>query len=156
MAFTGDVRKMFNQILVHPDDQVYHRFLWRSNKATVYQWLRLNFGDKPAPDIATNAINTLAKLSKAEFPEAAEELRQHMYVDDISGSRETVTEVKNIISHIDAVLAKGNFQIKTWHSNQEEIDQSNRQRYTDLFGLSWDKQLDTFTFKRMTSENWMF
>ena len=148
---TGDVRKMFNQILVHPEDQVYHRFLWRSNtcdKPTVYQWLRLNFGDKPAPDIVTNAINKLAKLSNAEFPEAAEELRQHVYVDDIGGSRETVTKVKQIISHIDAVLAKGNFQIKTWHSNEAEIDQSNGERFTDLLGLSWDKQLDTFTFKK--------
>jgi len=71
---------------------------------------RLNFGDKPAPDIVTNAINTLAKLSNAEFPEAAEELRQHVYVDDFGGSRETATKVKQIISHIDAVLAKGNFQ----------------------------------------------
>lgn len=151
VAFTGDVRKMFNQILVHPEDQVYHRFLWRSNtrdKPTVYQWLRLNFGDKPAPDVATNAINTLAKLSNAEFPEAAGEIRQHVYVDDIGGSRETVTKAKQIISHIDAVLAKGNFQIKTWHSNEAEIDQSNGERFTDLLGLSWDKQLDTFTFKK--------
>ena len=151
VAFTGDVRKMFNQILVHPEDQVYHRFLWRSNtrdKPTVYQWLRLNFGDKPAPDVATNAINTLAKLSNAEFPEAAGELRQHVYVDDIGGSRETVSKAKQIISHIDAVLAKGNFQIKTWHSNEAEIDQSNGERFTDLLGLSWDKQLDTFTFKK--------
>lgn len=151
VAFTGDVRKMFNQILVHPEDQVYHRFLWRSNtrdKPTVYQWLRLNFGYKPAPDVATNAINTLAKLSNAEFPEAAGELRQHVYVDDIGGSRETVTKAKQIISHIDAVLAKGNFQIKTWHSNEAEIDQSNGERFTDLLGLSWHKQLDTFTFKK--------
>ena len=83
VAFTGDVRKMFNQILVHPDDQVYHRFLWRSKTSdspTVHQWLRLNSGDKPAPDIATNAINTLAKLSQAEFPEAAKELQDHVYV----------------------------------------------------------------------------
>ena len=139
VVFTGDVRKMFNQILVHPDDQVYHRFLWRSNicdKPNVYQWLRLNFGDKPAPDIATNTINTLAKLSKAEFPEAAEEPRQHVYVDDIGGSRETVTNVKQIVSHIDTVLAKGNFQIKTWHSNEAEIDQSNGEWFTDLLGLS--------------------
>jgi hypothetical protein len=27
IAYSGDVRKMFNQILVHPDDQVFHRFL---------------------------------------------------------------------------------------------------------------------------------
>ena len=65
------------RILVHPNDQVYHRFLWRSKTSdspAVYQWPRLNFGNKLAPDIAAYAINTLSKLSQAEFPEAAEEL----------------------------------------------------------------------------------
>ena len=150
VAYTGDVKKMFNQVLVHPDDQVYHRFLWR-NKTTespTYQWLRLNFGDKPAPDIATNAINTLAKLSHAEFPEAAKEVQDHVYVDDVGGSRETTEKVKQITNDIDAILKKGHFQIKAWHSNEAEIDQSNGERYTDLLGLRWDKQADKFTLKK--------
>lgn len=56
VAYTGDVCKMFNQVMVHPDDQVYHRFLWirdKNSPLSVYQWLKLNFGDKPAPDIAS-------------------------------------------------------------------------------------------------------
>ena len=60
-------RKMFNQVLVHLHDQVFHRFLWRKNQhdlPTMYQCLKLNFGDKPAPDIASNAINILAKASQ--------------------------------------------------------------------------------------------
>ena len=151
VAYTGDVKKMFNQVLVHPDDQVYHRFLWRNKTTespTVYQWLRLNFGDKPAPDIATNAINTLAKLSHAEFPEAAKEVQDHVYVDDVGGSRETTEKVKQITNDIDAILKKGHFQIKAWHSNEAEIDQSNGERYTDLLGLRWDKQADKFTLKK--------
>ena len=151
VAFIGDIRKMFNQILVHPDDQVFHRFLWRSkisNSPTVYQWLRLNFGDKPAPDIATNAINTLAKTSQAEFPEASKELQDHMYVDDIGSSKATTMEAKQIISNIDAILKKGHFQIKAWHSNRAEIDQSNGERWADLLGLRWDKQTDKFSLKR--------
>ena len=151
VAFTGDVRKMFNQVLVHPEDQVYHRFLWRNkttDSPTVYQWLRLNFGDKPAPDIATNAINTLAKLSQAEFPEAAKEVQDHVYVDDIGGSRETTAKAKQITNDIDTILKKGHFQIKAWHSNQTEIDQSNGERHTDLLGLRWDKQTDKFTLKK--------
>ena len=151
VAFTGDVRKMFNQILVHPDDQVYHRFLCRSKTSdspTVYQWLKLNFGDKPAPDVATNAINTQAKLSQAEFPEAAKEAQDHVYVDDIGGSRETTAKAKQITNDIDAILEKGHFQIKTWHSNQAEIDQFNGARFTDLLGLRWDKHTDKFTFKK--------
>ena len=35
VAYSGDVRKMFNQVLVHPDDQVYHRFLWRSKTSEI-------------------------------------------------------------------------------------------------------------------------
>ena len=51
IAFVGDISKMFNQIAVHPDDQKYHRFLWRNGEKNkepdVYQWIRLSFGDKP-------------------------------------------------------------------------------------------------------------
>ena len=86
VAYTGDVRKMFNQVFIQPNDQVFHRFLWRTNeslKQKVYQWKRLNFGDKPAPDIAAGTIITLAKSSQEQYPEAAKELRAHVYVDDI-------------------------------------------------------------------------
>ena len=57
---------MFNQVMIHPDDQVSYRFPWRSSSTEqprVYQWVRLNFGDKPAPDIAVGAVITLAKIS---------------------------------------------------------------------------------------------
>ena len=143
VAYSGDIRKMFNQVLVHPDDQVFHRFLWRSDESetpSVFQWLRLNFGDKPAPDIATNAINYLAQVSQVEFPDAAQELQDPAYVEDIAGSRSNLTEAKKIIKEIDTVLGKGQFQIKAWHSNCSEIDQSSGERFTDLLGHKWDKE----------------
>jgi len=147
-----DIRKMFNQVQVHPDDQVFHRFLWRKNQhqpPTVYQWLRLNFGDKPAPDIASNAIKILAKASQVAFPEAAKELEERTYVDDIGGSRPSIEEVKHVTSTIDKVLAKGQFQIKAWHSNSPEVDQtSGDERFTDLLGHRWHKHEDTFRLKK--------
>ena len=151
VAYSGDIRKMFNQVLVNPDDQVFHRFLWRSDRSeapSVFQWLRLNFGDKPAPDIATDAINYLAKVSQVEFPDAAQELRDHAYVDDIAGSRNNSTEAKKVTKEIDTILGKGQFQIKAWHSNCSEIDQSNCERFTDLLGHKWDKEEDRFSFKK--------
>ena len=134
-------------MLVHPDDQVFHRFLWRKNQSdppTVNQWLRLDFGDKPAPDIASNAINILAKASQLEFPEAAKELQERTYVDDIGGSRSTAAVAKHVTTTIDEVLGKGQFQIKAWHSNSPAVDQTSSERYTDLLGHKWDKQEDTF------------
>ena len=142
---------MTKMVLVHPDDQFSHRFLWRKNQSdppTVYQWLRLNFGDKPAPGIASNAMNTLAKASQLEFPEAAKELQERTYVDDIGGSRPTAGEAKHVTTTINKVLGKGQFQIKAWHSTSQEVDQTSGERYTDWLGHKWDKQDDTFALKK--------
>lgn len=86
---------MFNQILVHPDDQIFHRFLRRDkpvDEPTVYQWLRLSFGDKPAPDVASSSIKVLVRAAKSEEKEAAAELDPHVCVGDITGSRPTPEE----------------------------------------------------------------
>ena len=132
IAYSGDVRKMFNQILVHPEDQV---------------WLRLSFVDKPAPDIASNSIKVLAKAAEQRQPQAAAELLQHVYVDDVAGSKPTVEEVKDVTSAIDSILGNGKFEIKTWHSNSKEIDESEGEIFTDLLGHKWNKETDKFTFK---------
>ena len=150
VAYTGDMRKMFNQVMIHPDDQEFHRFLWRRNdreQPRVYQWTRLNFGDKPAPDIAAGAIKTLAKASESMYPEAAKELCTHVYVDDIGGSREDEARCKRITDEIDAILATGQFQIKAWHSNNKNIDQTD-QEFTDFLGHKWYKTHDKFSFKK--------
>ena len=95
------MRKLFNQVWIHPDDQVFHRFLWRTNESEqprVYQWVRLNFGDNPAPGIAAlaAAIETLAKASEAQYSEGAEEFCTHVYVDGIGGSRENKPDVRKL------------------------------------------------------------
>ena len=114
----------------------------------MYQWLRLNFGDKPAPDIDSNAINILAKVSQDEFAEATNELQERKYVDDIGGSRPNTAEAKLVTSTIDEVLGKGQLQIKAWHSNRPEVDPTSDERLTDLPGLKWDKKQDTFSLKK--------
>ena len=110
IAFAGDISKMFNQIAVHPDDQKYHRFLWRDGETNkepdVYQWVRLSFGDKPAPDLAINAINLLADRAQVGSPVAAKILKDHTYVDDIAGSDTSLEKVKEVTNGIDAILAK--------------------------------------------------
>ena len=86
IGITGDIRKMFNQIQLAPQDRVYHRFLWRngdSQKApTDYQWKRLPFGDKPAPDLSISALRYLADKALQTFPTASNIISNHCYMDD--------------------------------------------------------------------------
>ncbi|XP_064115221.1 uncharacterized protein LOC135221349 [Macrobrachium nipponense] len=86
IGIAGDVQKMFNQILMAEKDQRYHRFVWRfdlSSPIRHWQWLRLPFGDKPAPDIAMMAVRTLADTFKEEEPIGAQLINCRMYMDDV-------------------------------------------------------------------------
>ena len=60
VAFTGDISKMFLQILLAKEDTHVHRFLWRnidtSKETTTYALQRVTFGDKPSPDMASFVI----------------------------------------------------------------------------------------------------
>jgi len=153
IAYTGDMRKMFNQVMIHPDDQVFHRFLWRTKDSVqprVYQWVRLNFGDKLAPDMAAGTVKSLAKALEAQYPEAAKELCTHVHVDDSGGSRENEARCKQITSEIDAILATGQFQVKEWHSNNKNIDQKNEE-FTDFLGHKWNKSHDKFPSRKTKS-----
>ena len=47
-AVAGDISKMFLQILLHPEEQVFHRFLWRENprcNPEIHQFKTVIFGD---------------------------------------------------------------------------------------------------------------
>ena len=115
-------------------------------KPKVYQWKRLNFGDKPAPYIAAGAIITLDKVAQDQYPEAAKEPQTHVYVDDIGGSRENEDKSKQITSEKDAILSKGQFQIKQWHSNKK-IGQTDEE-HADFLGHKWNKTRESITFKK--------
>ncbi|KAK3752266.1 hypothetical protein QZH41_002643 [Actinostola sp. cb2023] len=80
--------------------------------------------------------------------EASKELQEHAYVDDIAGSKLQESEAKQVTKDIDTILAKGQFEIKAWHSNHKDIDQSDGEESVDLLGHRWDKKHDTFSFKK--------
>ena len=98
------------------------------------------------PHIAAGAIITLDKVAQDQYPEAAKEPRTHVYVDDIGGSRENEDKSKQITSEKDAILSKGQFQIKQWHSNKK-IGQTDEE-HADFLGHKWNKTRETITFKK--------
>ena len=65
VAFSGDISKMFFQILLPKEDTHVHRFLWRSldttRKPTTYALQRVTFGDKPSPDMTSFVMLKTAK-----------------------------------------------------------------------------------------------
>ena len=151
VALVGDVRKMFNQIEVAASDQIYHRFVWRfgdeNSPPRAFQWLRLPFGDRPAPDIATNSVRMLAEIARKSEPVGSHIVDKEMYMDDISHSTNSAEAALQARHEVDAVLARGKFETKAWNSNHPTVDTNHAETIVDVLGHRWNKEDDTFTLK---------
>ena len=151
VALVGDVKKMFNQIEVAEPDQIFHRFVWRfgdeCSPPIAFQWIRLPFGERPAPDIAINSVRILAEIGRQSEPIGSYIVDNEMYMDDISHSTATAEDAIRARDEVDAVLARGKFDIKTWHSNHAAVDDNPDEPTIDVLGHHWDKSLDLFSLK---------
>ena len=84
-AFTADITKMFRQILVHPEDALWQRILWRSAPdlpLEEYILQTVTYGTTSAPFLALRVLEQLAREEAHRFPLGAEILQRHMYADD--------------------------------------------------------------------------
>ncbi|XP_011883759.1 PREDICTED: uncharacterized protein LOC105570914, partial [Vollenhovia emeryi] len=79
-----DIEKMYRQILLHEDDQIYQRILWRQNdQIKTLQLNTLTFGVSSSPYLAIRTIKKLADDEHDAYPDAARVLKTHLYVDDL-------------------------------------------------------------------------
>ena len=146
---------MFNQVRMHPDDQVFHRFFWRPNdseQARVYQWVRLNFGDKPAPDIAAAAIKNLAKALEAQHSEGAKEICTHVYVEDIGGSRENEARCKKVTRLVKSTPYSQQDNFKSKHGIRTTRTLTSQMRNVQIFLVINGSKFSTrFPLRRVKS-----
>ena len=110
VALVGDISKMYHRVLIPPQDQHVHRFLWRNlhtnREPDMYVKTVLTFGDKPAPAMAQIALRKTAQESQATHPEAAKVLTNNVYMDDICDSVDTVEKAQELSNDIDSVWLK--------------------------------------------------
>ena len=75
VAFAGDISKMFLQTRLPESDCQVHRFLWRemetTREPTTYALLRVTFGHKPSPDMASFVMIKMAKEHENTASEAS-------------------------------------------------------------------------------------
>ena len=125
VAFAGDISKMFLQIRLPESDCQVHRFLWRemetTREPTIYALLRVTFGDKPSPDMASFVMIKMAKEHENSAPEASKIIERDRYVDDLIHSCPSVNDGLQRIEDIEKILKTGGFRIKEWHCSSKKL-----------------------------------
>ncbi|XP_067665015.1 uncharacterized protein [Haliotis asinina] len=124
-AVVGDISKMYLQILLPESDTDVHRYLWRdldtSRKPDVYKLLRVAFGDKPSPNMASYVMLRIASENKNSHPDGAVILERDRYMDDLIHSCPSDDIAVERVRQVDDILASGSFQIKKWYSSSVNV-----------------------------------
>ncbi|XP_063993672.1 uncharacterized protein LOC135171214 [Diachasmimorpha longicaudata] len=166
-VLTGDIEKMYRQVLVRPEDRLYQRILWRNGKEPVrtFELNTVTFGLSAAPYLAIRCLHQLANDEGHRYPAAAKVLQRDLYVDDLLTGTQTREEALELRENLNNLVKLGGFNLRQWASNDPSIladlapDSVNQHLQigdsTTLktLGIYWNSAADTITYAAKISTN---
>ncbi|XP_071476662.1 uncharacterized protein [Diadema antillarum] len=160
VAVMGDIKEMFHQVRVPPDERDMLRFLWwpegnLSESPRTYRMCVHLFGGTWSPSCCSYALRHTAEEFKEEFSVAAvRSVKQNFYVDDCLVSSKTEEEAIQLVNELTRLLEKGGFRLMKWISNRPGVIQavSVEQRAKTVIGLDLDH--DALPVERALGVTW--
>ncbi|XP_063931166.1 uncharacterized protein LOC135143218 [Zophobas morio] len=157
----ADLKKMYRQILLHPDHRKYQKIFWRNDSGEdikVYQLNTVTYGFASSSYLATRCVHELANLEMQNFPEAATIILRDMYVDDLIYGSSNIVDAAQLLNDIKQILIKAGFELHKISSNyscdfgfDEELQQQeqislDKQNTIKTLGLFWDNNNDIIKY----------
>lgn len=140
VVFVADVRMMFRQTEIHPDDRRFQLILWRETPEEPLVAYELNtntYGLKSSPFVAIRTLRELADQERLRFPRAAAVVERDVYVDDICTGADSVEQALVLRDELIALMSTGGYELRKWLSNCSEL----------LGGLPGEFQQDPLLFE---------
>ncbi|GFV90154.1 DUF1758 domain-containing protein [Trichonephila clavipes] len=166
-AFSADIKKMYRQILVDPNQRDLQRIMWKTSADApikTYKLATVTYGTVSAPFLATRTLRALADEEKAEFPDAVDVICNDSYMDDIlSGESRLEGAKKKLQTRLSQLLQRGCFELHKWVSNSPELlkdlsassyvfDKEFQDAPVKTLGMLWDPKVDCLTYKVKISD----
>ncbi|KAL1447599.1 hypothetical protein WDU94_003635 [Cyamophila willieti] len=163
IVMVADIRKMFLQIKLNPDDWKYQKILWRFNpqdQLLSYNLTTVTFGLTCSPFLALRTVKQLAQDEADNFPLAANKVKTDLYMDDLATSVLDSQEACVLFKQMVGLFKAGGFTLTKWASNSQqvlqeipkedrlsEIVQWDADSSVKILGLQWSADADIFYFK---------
>lgn len=166
LVFTTDVKMMFRQTWVHPEDRKYQLILWRENPTDPIKVYSLNtntYGLRSSPFIAIRTLLRLADDWEATHPDsrASAIVRRDIFVDDILTGADSLAEAQTLKSELTDLMKSAGYELRKWSSNCHELladlpeDHCEKPRPFDtedksfikVLGIQWDPASDSISYQ---------
>ncbi len=125
ITIAGDIKQMFLNIRLTPEDKPYHCFLWnktpQQDSPTVYQFQRHVFGNAGSPCVAVFVLKEHAKKYQKEAPAAVDTLLNSTLIDDVLDSVETEREASELLEKVRHIIAQAGMTLAKIHTNSKAV-----------------------------------
>ena len=126
IALVADIKGMFNQVKVPPEDSDALRFLWWEDsdleRPSEFQKTSHIFGATDSTSCANFCLKRAAEDHKGRFrDEAVSAVDKYFYADDFVKSVRTVTEASSLAGEVTCLLSEAGFRLTKWMSNIREV-----------------------------------
>ena len=125
VALMCDIKEMYLQIKLKPEDQPYHRFLWRNLETDrgpdVFEFDRVVFGVNSSPFQAQFVAQEHTRKHQSEFPLAAETVLKSTYMDDSMDSSPDVKTAVELYRQLSQLWGSAGMYARKWLSNEPEV-----------------------------------
>ncbi len=163
-VFTADVAKMYFQIRMSQEHTKFQRIFWRESKdheLKVYELLRLTFGLRPAPFLATRSLQELALKYCNNMPLVKEALLNDFYVDDCLTGADSFEDAIVLRDGLIKILETAGFELRKWCSNDPKLLDGIKPEFIEkeypfsfndeplvkTLGMLWSPKDDTFQIR---------
>ena len=165
IALSGDIGKMYREVLLCNSDRQLHRFLWRpqtDQPVQTYCMNRVTFGVTSSPYVAVRTSQQAAADFSQPDSMASWHVHQSFYVDDLLAGADDIPSAVQLFQELRELLLKGGFQLKKWRSSsaevlknipselqelmpQQELVNNHAASYPKTLGITWDSRLDVMS-----------
>ncbi|KAH8298679.1 hypothetical protein KR018_002640, partial [Drosophila ironensis] len=157
----GDIREMFHQIKIRPEDRVSQRFLWRDGndhkEPDVYEMDVMTFGAACSPSAAQYVKTVNAKQFEHTDPRAVKAIIDHHYVDDYVDSFATESEAISVSTRGKEIHANAGFELCQFLSSSPVVEAALGppghvecvgwgESEQKILGMYWQAATDCFKF----------
>lgn len=160
-----DVRMMFRQTFISPEDRKYQLIFWRETSDEPLLTYELNtntYGLKSSPYIAIRTLLELAAQERERFPLAATVLEHDAYVDDILTGANSESAALELKEELINIMSSGGYELRKWLSNSPTVlsdlpndhkqvpflfDNVDNPHSVSVLGILYDPVSDTFSYR---------
>ena len=127
IAVTADIKRMFHQVYVAPEDRGALCYLWWPNgdiskDPKTRQMLVHIVEVKSSPSVASYPLRKTAQDNKKDFSrEVVDAVFRDFYVDDLLKSFPDSERVIEVNKQLQELLARGGFELTKWISNSRTV-----------------------------------